>query len=108
MRKRTAAIQYMLNLGLVFFFSQSLNAQGCIVGGQASSPHYICFDGRTMEKGDFGMVWNAKRGCFLSSMPCCKYNATHYAFYVTPTQIGKAYARCRHDYPFRLGDMQTH
>lgn len=82
------------------------HAQGCIVGNHPSQPHYICFDGRTIEKTDTGLVWNAKRGCFLSAIPCCKYQATHYAFYDNSSKIGEAYARCRHDYPFRLGNMQ--
>jgi hypothetical protein len=85
-----------------------VHAQGCIVGNTASQPRYICFDGRTLEMTPRGYLWNGKRGCFLSSVPCCNYNATHYAFYNDPRKIGKAYARCRHDYPFRLGEMQTH
>ena len=85
-----------------------LHAQGCIIGNHASQPHYICFDGRTVEKTAGGLVWNAKRGCFLSTVPCCEYEATHYAFYNNSGQIGPAFARCRHDYPFRLGDMQVH
>ena len=89
-------------------FSNLIYAQGCIDGHHPSQPHYICFDGRTIEKTDAGLIWNAKRGCFLSSVPCCKYDATHYAFYENSTKIGEAYARCRHDYPFRLGYMQTH
>jgi hypothetical protein len=88
--------------------STFLHAQGCINGHHPSEAHYICFDGRTPEKTDLGYIWNSKRGCFLSSKPCCKYEATHYAFYRNPAQIGPAFARCRHDYPFRLGDMQTH
>ena len=83
-------------------------AQGCIQGGHPSQPHYVCFDGRTLELSDIGYVWNAKRGCFVSSLPCCAYNATHYAFYPNPANIGASYARCRHDYPFTLGQMQTH
>lgn len=88
--------------------SGAMYAQGCIEGGKTSHPRYVCFDGRTIEQDAVGWIWNAKRGCFLSSMPCCKYNATHYAFYATPAKIGEAFARCRHDYPFRLGTMQTH
>lgn len=83
-------------------------SQGCIIGGQPSEPHYVCFDGRTAEKTDTGFVWNAKRGCFVSAIPCCNYNATHYAFYANAKELGTAYARCRHDYPFKLGQMQTH
>jgi len=83
-------------------------AQGCIQGGRYSQPRYVCFDGRTLDKTVTGFEWNTKRGCFVSSVPCCAYNATHYAFYPQPAKIGKAYARCRHDYPFRLGQMQTH
>ncbi|WP_058492795.1 hypothetical protein [Legionella worsleiensis] len=84
------------------------HAQGCIQGGKPSQPRYVCFDGRTLEASDTGLVWNVKRGCFISSVPCCSYNATHYAFYPNPAKIGAAYARCRHDYPFQLGQMQTH
>lgn len=83
-------------------------AQGCIQGDRPSQPRYVCFDGRTLDFTDTGFAWNAKRGCFLSSVPCCAYNATHYAFYPNPAKIGAAYARCRHDYPFQLGQMQTH
>jgi hypothetical protein len=85
-----------------------LHAQGCIVGDRPSQPHYVCFDGRTLALSEVGYVWNAKRGCFISSVPCCAYNATHYAFYAKPSQVGASYARCRHDYPFHLGEMQTH
>jgi hypothetical protein len=90
------------------FLSNTLGAQGCIDGRHPSQPRYICFDGRTVEKTDVGLVWNAKRGCFLSSLPCCNYDAIHYAFYENSAKIGEAYARCRHDYPFRLGTMQAH
>lgn len=82
--------------------------QGCIIGEQPSNPRYVCFDGRTLEASANGLVWNSKRGCFVSAVPCCNYNATHYAFYANSAKIGSAYARCRHDYPFRLGEMQTH
>lgn len=91
-----------------FIISNTLYAQGCIIGGHPSQPRYVCFDGRTLEKNETGYAWNAKRGCFISSVACCNYNATHYAFYPNPTKIGEAYARCRHDYPFHLGEMQTH
>jgi hypothetical protein len=84
--------------------SHFLYAQGCIQGDKPSQAHYVCFDGRTMEETSVGWVWNAKRGCFLSTMPCCKYDATHYAYYANPAKIGGAYARCRHDYPFTLGN----
>ncbi|WP_298625733.1 hypothetical protein [uncultured Legionella sp.] len=83
-------------------------AQGCIQGEKPSQPRYVCFDGRTLEPTETGFVWNAKRGCFISSVPCCNYNAIHYAFYPNPAKIGEAFARCRHDYPFQLGQMQTH
>jgi hypothetical protein len=81
-------------------------AQGCINGKFPSTPHYVCFDGRTIDKDNGGMVWNAKPGCFLSSVPCCKYDATHYAYYANPTKIGPSLARCKHDYPFRLGSLR--
>ncbi len=90
------------------FITPILHAQGCIYGDRPSEPHYICFDGRSVEKSALGLIWHAKRGCFLSSVPCCNYEATHYAYYSNPSKIGKAYARCRHDYPFRLGYMQMH
>lgn len=85
-----------------------LYAQGCIQGDRPSIPRYVCFDGRTLDPTETGFVWNEKRGCFISSVPCCAYNATHYAYYPNQSQIGSAYARCRHDYPFMLGQMQTH
>lgn len=88
--------------------SSTLQAIGCIDGHFPSQPRYVCFDGRTVEKTDTGLIWNAKRGCFLSSVPCCKYDANHYGFYENSAKLGTAYARCRHDYPFRLGYMQTH
>jgi hypothetical protein len=91
-----------------FMLTNLLNAQGCIEGGKISQPRYVCFDGRTIEATETGFVWNAKRGCFISSVPCCNYNAIHYAFYPNPAKIGEGYARCRHDYPFMLGQMQTH
>ncbi len=84
------------------------HTQGCIQGEQPSQPRYVCFDGRTLDATPSGFVWNAKRGCFISSFPCCAYNAIHYAFYPNPAKIGEAFARCRHDYPFQLGQMQTH
>lgn len=93
---------------IVYFILFDAHAQGCIVGGQPSQPRYVCVDGRTLEASDTGLIWNAKRGCFISSVPCCQYQATHYAFYANPARIGEAYARCRHDYPFQLGEMQTH
>lgn len=82
--------------------------QGCVIGSQPSNPRYVCFDGRTLAASASGLVWNSKRGCFVSAVPCCNYNATHYAFDANSSKIGSAYARCRHDYPFRLGEMQTH
>lgn len=90
------------------FLINSVHAQGCIQGDRPSQPRYVCFDGRSLEATETGFVWNAKRGCFISSVPCCAYNATHYAYYPNPAKIGYAYARCRHDYPFQLGQMQTH
>lgn len=97
----------VLGLILGVILSSLTFAQGCIVGDRASQPRYVCFDGRTLECTPIGMIWNAKRGCFISSVPCCNYNATHYAYYANPAKIGASYARCRHDYPFRLGEMQT-
>lgn len=103
-------VKYMRIIIILFssFLSVTLYAQGCIRGDRPSQPHYVCFDGRTLDPTVSGFVWNAKRGCFISSVPCCAYNATHYAYYANSLKIGSAYARCRHDYPFRLGEMQTH
>ena len=66
--------------------AQVAHTQGCIQGGQPSQPRYVCFDGRTLEATETGFVWNAKRGCFISSVPCCAYNALHYAFYPNPAK----------------------
>lgn len=82
--------------------------QGCVFGSLPSQPRYVCFDGRTLDASPTGYVWNAKRGCFISSYPCCAYNANHYSYYPNPKNIGDSYARCRRAYPFRLGEMQTH
>lgn len=92
----------------VFILTSQVLAQGCIRGDRPSNPRYVCFDGTTLDASPVGLVWNTKRGCFVSSFPCCAYNATHYAFYANPAKIGSALARCRHSYPFRLGEMQTH
>ena len=70
-------------LGLLVM-ANFVHAQGCIVGNTPSQPRYICYDGRTLELTPRGYVWNAKRGCFISSIPCCEYNATHYAFTMIP------------------------
>lgn len=99
---------HALSLVLGITLTGLVCAQGCIIGSQPSQPRYVCFDGRTLQRSDFGLIWNAKRGCFVSSVPCCAYNATHYSYYPNPAQIGASYARCRHSYPFRLGEMQTH
>lgn len=99
---------YKIIILIGLFVAETVHAQGCIIGGLPSHPLYVCFDGRTLEKTSGGLIWNAKRGCFLSAIPCCGYNATHYAFNLNPDKLGIAYERCRHDYPFMLGEMQTH
>lgn len=92
----------------IFLLSAQLFAQGCIVGNRPSTARYVCIDGRSLSCNDNGIVWNAKRGCFLSSKPCCAYQADHYGYYAQPAQLYAAYEQCRVDYPFHLGEMQTH
>ncbi|WP_237759012.1 hypothetical protein [Legionella birminghamensis] len=83
-------------------------AQGCIIGNPPSKARYVCIDGRSLSCTGKGLVWNAKRGCFLSRLPCCAYEAEHYGYYPNPARMYRAYEQCRVDYPFRLGEMQTH
>lgn len=71
-------------------------------------PHYVCFDGRALVCTPTGFVWQAKRGCFLSRMACDERHATLYGYYASRQRVVHAYAQCRADYPFRLGEMQTH
>lgn len=93
---------------LIFLLPTFLYAQGCLVGNQPKRQQYVCFDGRSLGPSAVGYVWQAKRGCFLSKVPCCAYEATHYTFSRDPGYLYKSYQRCRLDYPFHLGEMQTH
>ena len=87
--------------GLIF-------AQGCIIGKRYERPRYVCFDGRTISPSGIGYIWNAKRGCFMSRVPCCAYDATHYSYSENPQYVYHSFKRCRYQYPFHLGEMQTH
>ncbi len=89
-------------------FPSFLYAQGCIIGNKPDRPRYVCFDGRTLSTSSTGFVWNAKRGCFMSSIPCCAYDATHYSYSEDPQYVYHSFKRCRYQYPFHLGEMQTH
>ncbi|MFV0822011.1 hypothetical protein [Legionella micdadei] len=93
---------------LFIFLPGLLFAQGCIIGNKPDRPRYVCFDGRTLATSQSGFVWNAKRGCFMSSIPCCAYNATHYSYSENPQYVYHSFKRCRYQYPFQLGEMQTH
>lgn len=93
---------------VLLFSSASLFAQGCIVGNPPSHARYVCIDGRSLSCTPTGFVWHAKRGCFMSRLPCCAYQAEHYGYYPQPRRLYAAYEQCRVDYPFRLGEMQTH
>lgn len=93
---------------LAYLMPALAQAQGCIIGKKSDRPRYVCFDGRTLGPTPAGFVWQAKRGCFMSKVPCCAYGATHYAFSVNPQFVYKSFKRCRYGYPFHLGEMQTH
>lgn len=93
---------------LLFFLPGLLFAQGCIIGDKTERPRYVCFDGRTLSPSGTGFTWHAKRGCFMSRLPCCAYDATHYSFSNDPQYVYHSFKRCRYQYPFLLGQMQTH
>lgn len=86
----------------------TLFAQGCITGKVSEKPSYVCVDGRSLSQTGGGLVWQAKRGCFMSRIPCCNYDATHYSYSANPGYVFSSYNRCRQGYPFHLGEMQTH
>ncbi|KTD08574.1 hypothetical protein [Legionella jamestowniensis] len=83
-------------------------AQGCIVGGKPDRPRYVCMDGRSLSQTSSGLLWHAKRGCFMSKIPCCAYDATHYAYSANPSYVYYSYKKCREGYPYHWGEMQTH
>ena len=93
---------------LLLAFASDIFAQGCIIGSKPSRPRYVCFDGRTLHPSRTGFVWEAKRGCFMSKVPCCAYDATHFSYYENPQSVYHSFKRCRYKYPFHLGEMQTH
>lgn len=102
-----------LPLGLLIFafllpVLTHAQGQGCITGKKSQRPRYVCFDGRTLKPSSSGFSWYAKRGCFMSRVPCKAYDATHYAYSVNPGFVYKSFKRCRYGYPFHLGEMQTH
>ncbi|KTD16738.1 hypothetical protein [Legionella jordanis] len=83
-------------------------AQGCIIGGKPDTPRYVCVDGRSLCQSPSGLIWQAKRGCFMSKIPCCAYEATHYAFSSNPARVYYQYKKCKEGYAFHWGEMQTH
>ena len=93
---------------LLFLLPIYLHAQGCIVGNPPPRAQYVCFDGRSLECTPTGLIWNAKRGCFMSRLPCCAYQANHYGYYPNHQNLVLAFEQCRLGYPYHLGEMQTH
>ncbi|MDI9819737.1 MULTISPECIES: hypothetical protein [unclassified Legionella] len=94
----------------ILLFSGALFAhqQGCIIGNKPDRPRYVCMDGRSLCQSPNGWIWKAKRGCFMSKMPCCNYEATHYSYSSNPAYVYYSYKQCREGYPYRLGENQTH
>lgn len=83
-------------------------SQGCVQGIIPKNLQFVCYDGRSLTAEDGQLIWYARRGCFPSTIPCCAYHANHYGRYLNRTGLEEALARCRHNYPFHLGEMQTH
>lgn len=69
---------------------------------------FVCFDGRVLTCTATGYAWQAKRGCFLSRVPCKVYRANLYGVYANGSRQIHGFQRCREGYPFHLGEMQTH
>ncbi|WP_269471746.1 hypothetical protein [Legionella jordanis] len=44
----------------------------------------------------------------MSKIPCCAYEATHYAFSSNPARVYYQYKKCKEGYAFHWGEMQTH
>ena len=95
-------------LGLLMLGPISAFAGGFYEFSAPDTPHYVCFDGRRLECSPTGFIWHARRGCFLSRKPCEEYDAHIYGYYPTNKKLIYAYNRCRENYPYRLGEMQTH
>lgn len=72
------------------------------------SGSYICFDGKLLHHYYTGYAWRAKRGCFVSRKPCKLYRAGFYGYYPEGRHLMQGFAQCREDYPFKLGEMETH
>jgi|GEM_PF-3293289 len=88
---------------------QFVYALGCLATNQPSGPpHYVCIDGRMLSCLTEGAVWQARRGCFVSQQPCKFFQAEHYGYYPTQKNLIAAQMQCRLDYPYHLGEMQTH
>lgn len=99
--------------GSVMFFLLVVSTQGItqhvvITTTKVHHPSYVCYDGRTLEATNEGYVWLAKRSCFITRTPCSAFQAGHYGIYNNTNTLRYGYARCRQNYPFRLGQMQTH
>lgn len=75
---------------------------------ETATGKYVCFDGRSLSRSEFGFVWDAKRGCFRSHLSCRTYQAQFYGCYGTTAQQTIALQTCRDHYPYHLGEMQTH
>jgi hypothetical protein len=96
-----------LMLMLMIVCCQIGYSQGCVVGEPSKVQKYVCYDGRTLKK-EFGkFIWHARRGCFKSTVPCCSYQADHYAYSPNPGNLAIALFRYQENYPFHLGEMQT-
>lgn len=74
----------------------------------APAGQYVCYDGRMLNMTSTGWLWKAKRGCFISKFPCCKYEALQYGVYRDRHSLDFAFEQCREGYPFHWGEMQTH
>ncbi len=99
-------LAWMMVLSLIA--SSNLYARACIEGPARGHQRFICMDGRSLDADGGGLVWMARRGCFISPAPCCNYEATHYGVYTNNFTLKREFARCRSGYPYHLGEMQTH
>ena len=93
-----------LIMGLMLLMSMSSVAR-CIISDYDRNKRFVCYNGSRLDGDRYGVVWYASRRCFLSSSPCCFYEATHYGRYMTYASARRALARCNYDYPHRGGDF---
>lgn len=93
---------------LIILFCHIGVSQAGTFGGPAMVEKYICMDGRSLKREFGNYVWYARRGCFKSMVPCYTYQAEQYAYTSNPGNLAIALFRCRDNYPYRLGEMQTH